>query len=115
MTSLHPFDPITPGEIQLAVRILESAFTGVKLRYKRIDLQEPAKHEVIPYLEAERRGEPRPRKPARLLMALFHRLDTGAFHKALINADTKSIVSAKELPKDVQVNSQRASLRESTD
>lgn len=103
MTSLHPFDPITPGEIQLAVRILESAFPGVKLRYKRIDLQEPTKHEVIPFLEAERRGEPRPRKPARLLMALFHRLDTGAFHRALINADTKLILSAKELPKDVQV------------
>lgn len=103
MSSLHPFDPITPGEIQLAVWILETAFSGVKLRYKRIDLQEPTKHEVVPYIEAERRGESRPRKPARLLMALFHRLDTGAFHKALINADTKTIVSAKELPKDVQV------------
>lgn len=104
MATLHPFDPITPGEIQLAVRILESAFPGVKLRYKRIDLQEPTKHEVVPYLEAERRGEPRPPKPARLLMTLFHRLDNGSFYKALLNADTKSIVSAKELPKEVQVS-----------
>jgi primary-amine oxidase len=102
MTSLHPFDPITPGEIQLAVRILEAAFPGVKLRYKRIDLQEPTKHETIPYLEAERLGKPRPRKPARLLMAMFHRLDNGSFFKAILNADTKSIVSMKELPKDVQ-------------
>jgi len=107
MASLHPFDPITPGEIQLTVRILESAFPGVKLRYKRIDLQEPTKHEVVPYLDAERRGEPRPPKPARLLMALFHRLDNGSFYKALLNADTKSIVSAKELPKDVQVSRHR--------
>lgn len=103
MASLHPFDPITPGEIQLAVRLLESTFPGVKLRYKRIDLQEPVKHEVIPYLEAERRGEPRPRKPARLLMVMFHRLDNGSFYKALVNADTKSIVTAKELPKGIQV------------
>lgn len=103
MTGLHPFDPIAPGEIRLAVRILEAAFPGVKLRYKRIDLQEPTKHEVIPYIEAERLGKPRPRKPARLLMTLFHRLDNGSFYKALVNADTKSIVSAKELPKDVQV------------
>ncbi|KAJ5084886.1 Copper amine oxidase [Penicillium alfredii] len=102
MASLHPFDPITCAEIQLAVRILESAFPGIKLRYKRIDLQEPSKHEVIPYIEAERRGEKCPRKPARLLMALFHRLDNGSFFKALLNADTKSLVSAKELPKDVQ-------------
>lgn len=103
MASLHPFDPITPDEIQLAVRLLESTFPGVKLRYKRIDLQEPAKHELIPYLEAERRGSPRPPKPARLLMAMFHRLDNGSFHKALLNADTKSIVTAKELPKGIQV------------
>ena len=103
MTGLHPFDPITPWEIQLAVRILESAFPGVKLRYKRIDLQEPTKHEAIPYIEAERLDKPRPRKPARLLMALFHRLDNGSFYKALLNADTKAIVYAKELPKAVQV------------
>jgi primary-amine oxidase len=102
MTSLHPFDPITPGEIQLAVRILEAAFPGAKLRYKRIDLQEPTKHETIPYLEAERLGKPRPRKPARSLMAMFHRLDNGSFFKAILNADTRSIVSMKELPKDVQ-------------
>lgn len=104
MSSLHPFDPITPGEIQLAVRILESAFPGVKLRHKRIDLQEPTKHEVVPFLEAERRGEPHPRKPARLLMTLFHRMDTGSFYKAVLNADTKSVVYAKELPKDFQVS-----------
>ncbi|KAJ5641637.1 Copper amine oxidaseN2-terminal [Penicillium lividum] len=102
MASLHPFDPITPGEIQLAVRILESAFPGVKLRYKRIDLQEPIKQDVIPYIEAERLGKPRPQKPARLLMVMFHRLDNGSFYKALLNADTKSIVSAKELPKGIQ-------------
>lgn len=103
MASLHPFDPITPGEIQLAVRILESNFPGVKLRYKRIDLQEPFKNDTIPYLEAERLGKPRPQKPARLLMAMFHRLDNGSFFKALLNADTKSIVNMKELPKEVQV------------
>lgn len=103
MASIHPFDPITPGEIQLAVKILQSSFPGVKLRFKRIDLQEPIKQDVVPYIEAERLGKPRPRKPARLLMALFHRLDNGSFFKALLNADTKSIVSAKELPKDIQV------------
>lgn len=104
MASLHPFDPITPAEIQLAVRLLQATFPGIKLRYKRIDLQEPTKHEVIPYLEAERKGEPRPRKPARLLMALFHRLDNGSFFKALLNADTKSVVWARELPKGIQVS-----------
>lgn len=106
MSGLHPFDPITPGEIQLAVKILEAAFPGVNLRYKRIDVQEPIKKDVIPYIEAERLGKPLPPKPARLLLVLFHRLDTGAFFKGLLNAGTRSIVYAKELPKEIQVGLQ---------
>jgi primary-amine oxidase len=101
--TLHPFDPLAPSEIQLAVKILEAAFPGVPLRYKRIDVQEPLKKEVIPYIEAERLGTPLPKRPTRLLQSLFHRLDTGAFYKALLNAETKSVVFAKELPKHVQV------------
>lgn len=103
MTTLHPFDPITPGEITLATKILQAAFPDVTLRYKKIDLQEPIKAEVVPYIEAERLGKPLPTKPTRLLQVLFHRMDTGAFFKGLLNADTKSVVYAKELPKDVQV------------
>lgn len=101
--TLHPFDPITPGEIQTSVKLLQAAFPGVSLRHKRIDLQEPSKKEVIPYLEAERLGKPLPPKPVRLVQALFHRLDNGAFYKALLNVAAKSVVYAKELPKEVQV------------
>ncbi|KAF7118094.1 hypothetical protein CNMCM5793_007480 [Aspergillus hiratsukae] len=100
--NLHPFDPITPEEIQLAVSILEAAFPGVPLRYKRIDLQEPIKKDVIAYLEAERLRKPLPRKPSRLLFSYFHRLDSGVFHKALLNADSKSVIHIKELPAHVQ-------------
>ncbi|KAL4757666.1 copper amine oxidase [Aspergillus foveolatus] len=102
MTTLHPFDPITPGEITLATKILQASFPGVKLRYKKIDLQEPIKAEVVPYIEAERLGKPLPRKPTRLLQVLFHRMDTGAFFKGLLNADSKSVVYAKELPREIQ-------------
>ncbi|KAL5342220.1 copper amine oxidase [Aspergillus crustosus] len=102
MTSLHPFDPITPGEITLATKILQAAFPGVALRYKKIDIQEPIKAEVVPYIEAERLGKPLPTKPTRLLQVLFHKLDTGAFFKSLLNADTKTVIDAKELPKEIQ-------------
>ncbi|KAI9927122.1 hypothetical protein ASPWEDRAFT_46612 [Aspergillus wentii DTO 134E9] len=102
MSPLHPFDPVTPGEIQLAVKILQNAFPGVSLRYKKIDIQEPAKKDVIPFIEAERLRQPLPPKPARLLQVLFHRLDTGAFFKGLLNAETRSVAYMKELPKDIQ-------------
>jgi primary-amine oxidase len=99
----HPFDPLTPQEIRLGFRILQSAFPGVQIRINRIDLQEPIKKDVIPYIEAERLRKPLPPKPARLLYAYFHRLDTGACCKALLNVDNASVVYAKELPAGVQV------------
>lgn len=88
------------------MRILETAFPGVPLRYKRIDLNEPIKKDVLPLLEAERLGRPLPSFPARLLYVLFHRLDTGAFMKAILNAEKRTVVYAKELPKEVQVRSE---------
>ncbi|PYH93493.1 amine oxidase [Aspergillus ellipticus CBS 707.79] len=100
--SAHPFDPVRPHEIRLAARILEAAFPGVKLRYNRIDIHEPIKRDVIPYIEAERLRKPLPLKPARLLYSYFHRLDTGACCKAVINIDATSIVYVKTLPEGVQ-------------
>lgn len=100
----HPFDPVTPAELRLAVKILENAFPGVPLRYKVIDLQEPIKKDVVPYIEAERLCVSLPKRPARLLMAMFHRLDTKDLLKALINADTRMLIYAKEVPKDIQAS-----------
>jgi primary-amine oxidase len=100
---VHPFDPVRPEEIRLGVRILEAAFPGVPLRYNRIDIHEPIKQDVIPYIEAERQGKPLPPRPARLLYSYFNRLDTGVCLKALMNADTRSLIYAKELPEGVQV------------
>lgn len=101
--SPHPFDPITAAELQLGARVLEATFPGVKLRYKVIDIREPIKKDVVPYLEAERLQIPPPAKPSRVIYCLFHRLDTNAFVKALINADTKTVISNRELPAGVQV------------
>ncbi|KAL2807864.1 copper amine oxidase [Aspergillus granulosus] len=99
----HPFDPLAPQEIRRGFRILQSAFPGVQIRINRIDLQEPIKKDVIPYIEAERLRKPLPPKPARLLYAYFSRLDTGAYCKALLNVDNASVIYAKELPAGVQV------------
>ncbi|EGE82555.1 primary-amine oxidase [Blastomyces dermatitidis ATCC 18188] len=98
----HPFDPIRLDEVSLAARVLQASFPGVSLRFKVIDVQEPIKRDVVPYLEAERLGTPLPAKPARIIQSLFHRLDTKAFLKALVNLSTKAVITVKELPKDVQ-------------
>ncbi|KAL7922842.1 copper amine oxidase [Trichoderma austrokoningii] len=98
----HPFDPIRPEEISLATDILKASFPGVDLRFKVIDIKEPSKKDVIPYIEAERTGQPLPPPPPRLLFSYLHRLDTRAFLKAVINVDTKAVISLTELPSHIQ-------------
>ncbi|UKZ84449.1 uncharacterized protein TrAFT101_000361 [Trichoderma asperellum] len=61
MSHNHPFDPIRPDEISLATTILKASLPGVNLRFKVIDVKEPIKKDVIPYIEAERTGQPLPR------------------------------------------------------
>ncbi|KAF9879668.1 hypothetical protein CkaCkLH20_02479 [Colletotrichum karsti] len=98
----HPFDPLRPEEILLTTKILKAALPGIPLRFKALDIQEPRKADVIPFIEAERTGAPFPRYPDRVVSVLFHRLDTRAFLKALVHVGNKSILSLKELPADLQ-------------
>ena len=100
----HPFDPLHPDEIELATQILTKALPESRLRFKVIEVQEPRKQDVIPYIEAERTGSTLLEKPARLVYSMFHRLDDGAFMKALINLDRRNLLSVKELPADIEVS-----------
>jgi primary-amine oxidase len=71
--SLHPFDPVTAEEIRSAVALLRAEFKGVELRFNFIDVNEPAKDDVIPYVEAERlHPQLLPTPPLRLIQCLFH-------------------------------------------
>lgn len=112
--SPHPFDPLRPAEVELAAQILRESLPETRIRFKVIEVQEPRKQDVIPYIEAERLGNSLPEKPARLVYSMFHRLDTGALMKALINVDRRKLLSVKELPADIEVSSNTASYRTST-
>jgi primary-amine oxidase len=68
----HPFDPVTAEEIRSAVTILGAEFKGIELRFKLIDVNEPTKNDVIPYVEAELFGQQLPAPPLRLIQCLFH-------------------------------------------
>ncbi|KAF4947686.1 hypothetical protein FSARC_13903 [Fusarium sarcochroum] len=98
----HPFDPLRADEINTAVKVLGAALKDVPLRFKTIDIQEPRKAEVIPFIEAERLGAAFPPHPDRIAYVLLHRMDTRAFMKGLVNVTRNSVVSLKELGSDVQ-------------
>jgi primary-amine oxidase len=104
MASTHPLAPLGPHEIQLATKIITASFPSVELRFKLIDLNEPVKKALVPYLEAERTGSQLPRSPPRILYAFFNRLDTGSFLKALVNVSDSKVLVIKELPSSIQVD-----------
>lgn len=54
---VHPLAPINSNEIQNAVALIASQWPkGQDLQFKLVTLQEPAKDEMVPYLEAEFHG-----------------------------------------------------------
>lgn len=53
-TQIHPLAPINASEIQHAVALIKSQWPeGQDLHFKAITLEEPAKAEMVQYLEAE--------------------------------------------------------------
>lgn len=58
-TDVHPLSPVSAEEIQSAVELIRSQWpVNTDLHFKTVTLQEPAKAETLPYLDAEaQRGD----------------------------------------------------------
>lgn len=55
--SSHPLSPLTASEITNTSALVQSLYPkGTSLQYKSITLQEPAKSQLVPYLDAEYSG-----------------------------------------------------------
>ncbi|KAM0547296.1 hypothetical protein ACHAPJ_010431 [Fusarium lateritium] len=63
--SPHPFDPLRPDEISRASRIVRPHFGGQDPNFRVITLLEPAKKQMIPYLEKEHHKQPLGQIPTR--------------------------------------------------
>jgi primary-amine oxidase len=70
----HPLAPIDASEIKQAVSYVRSQWpAGTDLHFKSITLQEPAKKEVVPYLDAEASGAPLPQIDRRVGVTYYIR------------------------------------------
>ena len=60
-TASHPLSPLSAAEIQRSSNLIKSLhpFT-TDLHFKVVTLEEPKKAQVLPYLEAEHRGQKTP-------------------------------------------------------
>ncbi|KAK1828665.1 copper amine oxidase [Podospora conica] len=96
MTSQHPFDPLTPAEIELAADIVKKTFDNGALLFRVITLLEPPKAEMMPFLDFEHKVTDTPAKtPAR--MALVHVYVDKIFHELKVDLDQRSVPSDEVL------------------
>ncbi|KAL3439730.1 copper amine oxidase [Aspergillus insuetus] len=65
----HPFDPLSPAEISEVAAIVRGHLPGQSPAFCFITLKEPAKQEMIPFLESEHAGIRAAARPARLSRA----------------------------------------------
>ncbi|KAJ9639802.1 hypothetical protein H2204_003595 [Knufia peltigerae] len=93
----HPLDPMRPEEIWLASQILRKARPGEQVVFRIINLQEPSKSMLLPYLEAEHLQQTLPQRPCREAMVQFFSGTSEHFYEVVVDLERASIVSEKDL------------------
>ena len=70
----HPLNPLSGEEIRQASAIIKSSWPAhTDLRFKTVTLNEPAKKDFVPYLEAEHSGATLPRLDRKAFVAYYIR------------------------------------------
>lgn len=88
---VHPLAPIDAQEIKQAASFVRAQWpAGTDLHFKSITLQEPAKTETIPYLEAHISGQSLPKIDRRVTVTYYIR-KTNKFHEAVVNLSTGTL------------------------
>jgi primary-amine oxidase len=71
---VHPLAPISPDEVKNAVALVKAQWpANTDLHFKAITLQEPAKAEAVPYIEAEFHGYQLPQIDRRIFVSYYLR------------------------------------------
>ncbi|KAF4219089.1 hypothetical protein CNMCM5878_003944 [Aspergillus fumigatiaffinis] len=100
MSNPHPLDPLTPQEISKAAEVVRDTFHGFTPCFRVITLREPAKHDMIGFLEAENLGHTpsfRPPRIARVQVIVRGQSDSNELFELLIDLNSKSIEQKEHL------------------
>ncbi|KAF2147029.1 uncharacterized protein K452DRAFT_450 [Aplosporella prunicola CBS 121167] len=104
MPTVHPFAPLSGDEIKAASTILRGAWpTGTDVYFKTVTLEEPAKVEAIPYLEAEHSGRSLPTIHRRAFINYYIR-NTNKYHEAIVNLFSGTVEKNVRLGPNVHAN-----------
>ncbi|ORX95352.1 copper amine oxidase [Clohesyomyces aquaticus] len=102
--SSHPLAPLSASEITLASSIIKASWPAhTDIHFKVITLQEPAKSDVLPYLEAEHGGKPLPAIGRKAFVNYYIR-NTSKFHEAIVDVSSGRVLYNQLLGPFVHAN-----------
>lgn len=103
----HPLAQLRAEEIEIARQVVTKARNGYLLLYRDIFTQEPAKTELIPFLEAEHAGKLtdetlRPPRLAKVQYDIIGNDGSHAYTESLVDINTRKEVSHRIFDKELQ-------------
>jgi len=102
----HPLTTLTIEETNIARDVVLSCHPDTAIGFRMISLQEPAKSELIPFLELEHDGNlsintPRPRRLAKINYDVIDKSKASKYMEAIVDVETKERVSCELISVDV--------------
>ncbi|KAG5808015.1 hypothetical protein H9Q74_007167 [Fusarium xylarioides] len=98
--SPHPFDPLSPEEISRASRIVRPHFGAHDPNFRVITLLEPAKKEMITYLEKEHLNQPidhTPTRHARVEASIKAETEGNHLFELIVDLDADKVVKKQHV------------------
>ncbi|ORY81302.1 primary-amine oxidase [Leucosporidium creatinivorum] len=112
MASPHPLDPASATELLQALALIQATYgPDVVLHWKTAGLEETPKHQLVPFLEAERAGKSIP-APDRLIFVMYYIKKTPRLFEAIVNLTTSQLDHHIELPREFHAPVDRVELNE---
>jgi primary-amine oxidase len=102
----HPLASLTIDETNIARDVVLSCHPDTAIGFRTISLQEPAKAELIHFLELEHTenlssNTPRPRRLAKVNYDVIDSSKTPKYMESIVDVETKEKVSAELINNDV--------------
>lgn len=105
----HPLTPLSEHETNTARDVILASYPGKVIFFREIYLEEPAKEDLLPYLQLEHSGKlsptsPRPKRLAKCQYDVVGSERVPEFHEAVVDVERKERVSFTVVGKQHQAS-----------
>jgi primary-amine oxidase len=105
----HPLTPLSEAEINVARDVILASYPDKVIFFREIYLEEPAKKDLVPYLQLEHSGKlsltsPRPRRLAKCQYDVVGSERVPEFHEAVVDVERKTQINYTVVGKQHQAS-----------